>query len=454
MSVEIGGALVSVKTVPDAQSNKDKDKIKNGDDTDASAGGGFPGLLASIDPVAADAVTDAPAAAPLPVVADPLAPQDALPVNPPNDLAMLLAQAGAVSGRPPLAASLARGDLSATQKAKPLASLQASDGAPVLNPQLSAQALPMDLKALVGELGGDQSGALLVPVGSGEPAMGSGPAAKPLAGQEAKRLTLLRSFESTTELTQKSPADLKTQVVQMNVDTAPLLFSKVKTSDSQSGTGARLVEQNRLEAAAAPLGVSAQAPTLASAWLTSAMVEGLARPLDRFAAKSSVFSSDAGMGGILGQSGLPSENRLDASLALTPASTLSLETSVAETVSYWATQGVQNAELKLDGLGDHPVEVHISMKGDEAHIGFRTDQPEIRLLLEGASAHLKDLLKSEGLVLSGVSVGTSGQGNSQAPDQRSPAFARQTSLTTAPVVVAPSQSRAAATLVGAVDLFV
>ena len=35
------------------------------------------------------------------------------------------------------------------------------------------------------------------------------------------------------------------------------------------------------------------------------------------------------------------------------------EMQVAEQVTYWVSQNVQNAELKLDGLGQSPVEVSI-----------------------------------------------------------------------------------------------
>ncbi len=86
------------------------------------------------------------------------------------------------------------------------------------------------------------------------------------------------------------------------------------------------------------------------------------------------------------------------------------DVQVAEQVKYWMSQDVQNAELKLDGLGDKPVEVSISLNGNEAHVAFRTDEIQTRDVLENAGLHLKDMLAREGLVLSGVSVGTAGTG--------------------------------------------
>ena len=94
------------------------------------------------------------------------------------------------------------------------------------------------------------------------------------------------------------------------------------------------------------------------------------------------------------------------------------EVYVAEQVSYWISRDVQNAELKLDGIGKEPVEVSISMQGNEAFVMFRTDESQARSVLENASLQLKDLLQREGLVLSGVSVGTTGAGESGGQNQR------------------------------------
>jgi hypothetical protein len=100
----------------------------------------------------------------------------------------------------------------------------------------------------------------------------------------------------------------------------------------------------------------------------------------------------------------------DISSNLVFSATAPAQMQVADKVSYWVTQGVQNAQLKLDGFGDEPVEVSIVLKGGEAHVGFRSDQPEVRQMLEGALGQLKDSLQREGVVLSGVTVGGSGTG--------------------------------------------
>ena len=136
-------------------------------------------------------------------------------------------------------------------------------------------------------------------------------------------------------------------------------------------------------------------------------------------------------------------------------SAVSFESMVADTVSYWTTQGIQNAELKLDGFGSQPVEVSISLNGDEAHIGFRTDQPEIRNILEGAVAHLKELLTSEGLVLSGFSIGTSGQGGANSQDRRDQNGTRQAMIAVKEAQTGERPQRVNLSSVGrALDLFV
>ena len=134
------------------------------------------------------------------------------------------------------------------------------------------------------------------------------------------------------------------------------------------------------------------------------------------------------------------------------------DTRVAETVSYWASQGgIQNAELTLDGFGKDPVEVSISLNNDQAQIGFRTDQAEVRQALEGAASQLKDMLSGEGLQLVGVSVGSSGRDSAGGDDprQRSQQARRSALAAAASVPLSASVNRSLARPVGrSLDLFV
>ncbi|QTN30574.1 flagellar hook-length control protein FliK [Rhodoferax sp. AJA081-3] len=131
-----------------------------------------------------------------------------------------------------------------------------------------------------------------------------------------------------------------------------------------------------------------------------------------------------------------------------------METYVAEKVAYWISNDVQNAEMKLDGMGELPVEVSIRMQGNEAHIAFRSDELHARAALENASEHLKDMLQREGVVLTGVSVGTAGAGDAGGQERKSRQGARQAGVAS----VEPSRTESVAgsrrSTGGALDLFV
>jgi flagellar hook-length control protein FliK len=116
----------------------------------------------------------------------------------------------------------------------------------------------------------------------------------------------------------------------------------------------------------------------------------------------------------------------DFSPSAAPVAALAPALQVAEQVSYWVSHHVQNAELSLDGLGESPVQVRISLQGNEAHISFHTDEAATREVLQSAGLHLKDLLQREGLVLTGVSVGTADSGS--AGERRGRPNVRQTAI--------------------------
>nr|WP_315207496.1 flagellar hook-length control protein FliK [uncultured Albidiferax sp.] len=130
------------------------------------------------------------------------------------------------------------------------------------------------------------------------------------------------------------------------------------------------------------------------------------------------------------------------------------EAAVADQVSYWISQGIQNAELTFEGTDAQPVQVSISLSGNEAHVEFRTDQVETRDLLTGSAAHLKDLLQSEGMVLSGLSVGSSGAGGTNARERRAPSEAPQKTARPGPEVAAVRPTAPQGSSGRSVDLFV
>lgn len=159
-------------------------------------------------------------------------------------------------------------------------------------------------------------------------------------------------------------------------------------------------------------------------------------------------------GGAWGHQALLEAGRIDPPAATTATAALSPEMMVAEQVNYWIGRDVQNAELKLDGLGDAAVKVNISLIGNEARVEFRTDQAETRQVLEGAVSHLKDLLGNEGLILSSVSVGTSGSGGAD-PREGKPSQRGRQATVVVPQASSVDTARRPASLSGrTVDLFV
>lgn len=97
------------------------------------------------------------------------------------------------------------------------------------------------------------------------------------------------------------------------------------------------------------------------------------------------------------------------------AAQLGAEEQIADQVAYWVNQKTQNAEMTLDRDGQ-PVQVTVSLSGSEAHVTFRSDQAQTRELLDASMSQLRDLLRNEGLVLSGTTVGTSAHDGASAND--------------------------------------
>ena len=177
-------------------------------------------------------------------------------------------------------------------------------------------------------------------------------------------------------------------------------------------------------------------------------VRALERPM-----KHQLNRFGSGAEGVYGQP-LTSANPADSMFQVVPTSSAAASTVVAETVSYWASQGVHSASLKLDGLGNEPVEVRISVNGDMAQVDFRTNQPEVRLAIEGATAQLKDLLTSQGIQLTGLSIGTSGRGGSQERETRRAPEGRKLALLKPEGVETPRLRGTNPSVGQALDLFV
>lgn len=162
------------------------------------------------------------------------------------------------------------------------------------------------------------------------------------------------------------------------------------------------------------------------------------------------WSDGAGGSGPLETSGVGESS------VFTDPSQATAEEFVTDQVAYWVNQKTQTAELTLDRAGQ-PVEVSVSLSGNEAHVTFRSDQSETRELLDRSMAQLSDLLRSEGLVLSGMSVGTSardGAGAGDSGQQRNRDDARQAQVVTSVPTGTIAVQRASGMAERTVDIFV
>lgn len=251
--------------------------------------------------------------------------------------------------------------------------------------------------------------------------------------------------------TAQGQVDDKTQLAG-NTATSAAKPSDVQLADSKLAAQLRMADPGSQAGAMAQ-----QAPateTLVLAASADGAIREAQRALEKSASRPGSMAADAGTpgqgfavthGAIIDK---PSASVDVVSAQATP------DVQVAEQVSYWVSRDVQNAELKLDGLGSKPVEVSISVVGQEAHVEFRTDQPEIRQVLENAMPHLKEMLQNEGLTLSGTTVGTSAQGGQASQGQRDRAEARQAKMVLASLAPAQGARAMASGMGGAVDYFV
>ena len=224
-------------------------------------------------------------------------------------------------------------------------------------------------------------------------------------------------------------------------DLSTLLKGKsASVSSGVSQMQAELREVRTLQPVQAPVAVP-DASRLAAAMVSA---NGETNASERSSGKPQGRASGSGMEGLLGAA-MADKLGINPTYEVAPTTAVVPDTQVAETVSYWATQGVQNAELTLDGLGKDPVEVRISVDGDQTQVDFRTNQPEVRQALENASAQLRDMLSGQGLQLAGMSIGTSARGQTPGDSGQPKPSPRQTKLVSIepaaiPVARAPNPS--------------
>ncbi len=229
--------------------------------------------------------------------------------------------------------------------------------------------------------------------------------------------------------TLEGKVQLQSQTLPQAGEPAPLSFATLmmhRQATQSASIQAQLADVKDQRATPVPIAMTPVADP-ALTLLASAAGE-VQRLQERSGGKSnSGPSGGAGLDAVFGTAAT-SMSRSDAVFVVPPAAATVADTAVAETVSYWASHGVQTAELTLDGFGESPVEVRILLTGDQAQIDFRTDQSGVRYALQEATEQLKELLSGQGLQLTGVSVGASGRGGGSGENRRAHTGAQRVSL--------------------------
>ncbi|NVO04612.1 MAG: flagellar hook-length control protein FliK [Rhodoferax sp.] len=428
MTIEKSPASSSVHKAsarPDAHAAKGKAPA-----ADTAADGSTSGFMAILGALG-DAATDAASAsaAPATSAADAAQPDPGAAVPPPFDASTLLQQNPQIALQAALAAASKAG------------AALGKDGRPSGTQALDSAALP--------QAGALPAAAVALPEDAAlsatarKPALpGAGRATDAQAGTTLQAADpALPASEPLTQGLQHAGAHARAgkELAQSAADASQT------GSSANSGQGAELKDSKlmaALEQARAPQAARAPEPVLA--------------PLMARQEKSqSERTAPAGKAAEPGYSATTlGVSAPDFSQSVAQATALPPEMQVAEQVTYWISQNVQNAEMKLDGLGASPVEVSIHLQGNEAQISFRSDEAATRSVLESAGSHLKDMLQREGLVLTGVSVGTSGSGDAGGNERRARQAARQGLIAPLQVATVEVARRSPAVSGRAVDLFV
>lgn len=165
-------------------------------------------------------------------------------------------------------------------------------------------------------------------------------------------------------------------------------------------SSARVLESVRTDSLVAPLDPAA--PALAAVVDSAPGARELARGTQAGAASPGGGPAPFEPGGDTLQ-GVPS----GAGAFSAGSPTSGMEETVAEQVAFWVHQNIQKAELTVAHEGQ-PVEVSVSLSGNEAQVAFRTDQVQTRELLDAGMGELREMLRQEGLELAAVTVGQSG----------------------------------------------
>jgi flagellar hook-length control protein FliK len=99
--------------------------------------------------------------------------------------------------------------------------------------------------------------------------------------------------------------------------------------------------------------------------------------------------------------------------------------ALGQRVVWMATQHQQVAEMRLNPPNLGPLEVRLTISGDQASAQFVSHHPGVREAIESALPRLREMLADSGITLGNVQVGAESFAQGQASDQGGNASSRQ-----------------------------
>ena len=137
--------------------------------------------------------------------------------------------------------------------------------------------------------------------------------------------------------------------------------------------------------------------------------DGTGRSLGRTSASDARTGADSAAVALMGATTSATDVRFDVPAAA-PDAGATTEMRVAQQVTYWVGKGVQNAAMEVQGIAEKPIHVSIAVQGQEARVTLQAEQLQTQQILQASAPHLRELLQTQGMVLSSLTVGGSGAG--------------------------------------------
>ena len=398
MSIEASGPVAAPRAFEKSGSTAAKASSVGSDDADATGASSFLSLLSAMEPDAAPTV-DADAAA--------VAAQDAtLAALRLPDAAALLAQ------HPGRGTGPAQADMA----------LVSGEGGPAGAPGQMAAVAGLTDQGEAAVSGGRATRGLNKFAGKADAARAAGKPADGGAGAElaadepadAALAGTVQHASNTQSVPRRADADRSAQEAGGAQATGG-----AEARASESRAAAETIHADWRSTLNAQIGgAEATAPMLDA---LGALAKGTlgARGTERSATRPLFVPAGSALTGSWAEQALSGGNAASTTPTFAPQATVPVpEAAVAEKLNYWIARGVQNAELQLDAFGGGSVKVNIAVQGNEAQVEFRSDQPEARRLLQDAMPQLRDMLRGEGMELSGGFVGTSARQDQGTPERR------------------------------------